>query len=371
MKARTTALGLCALLGAALIALSAAQAGDGKEPRVLDPKQTLGPSTDIDAERGCIKCHEPHYRAWQETHHAKSLAMPREDLAKGIRRALRKQVKRFRPNTSRLCQSCHFTLVVEEDEVSPKYGISCESCHGEGARHVEIHSNEKADYATRMKQAADAGLIRPTDLYGLARNCFDCHLLVKPVGRAKGEPTLEELVNLDVKVKGKGSSHHSAGTPGFDLVTYSQGEVRHNFNGGKKNPPSAYRRGLYVVGKLVDLELSLRALAAVKQPEGRYAKEILARVGGAEGAHAKLAAAAQALGDHPLAKAITAALAKAPAAPTPGDAELEAAADAVAAQARQFFSAKTPDELAALEQALAPLEAQLPQAVKGKVHSGK
>jgi hypothetical protein len=357
--------GSAVALGAVLV-LGGARAESLREPRVLDPKLTLGPSTELNAEHGCIKCHEPHYRVWKETHHAQSLAMPRTALAKGIRRALRKRVKRFRPQNSRLCQSCHFTLVVEEGAIKPKYGVSCESCHGEGGRHVALHSNEKQDYGARMAKAEQAGLIRPTDLYGLARNCFDCHLLVKPVGRAKGEPTLEELVNLDVKVRGqKGLGHHSAGTPAFDLLAYSQGELRHNFNDGKQNPPSAYRRGLYVVGKLVDLELSLRALARVTQPKGRYAREIRARIEGRSGARAALADVARALGGHPLAASITQALSA-----SQGP-QLPQAADAVAAAARRHFSRVKPADLKALETALRPIEPLLPRQARGKVHSGK
>ena len=79
---------------------------------------------------------------------------------------------------------------------------------------------------------------------------------------------------------------HPPGSPEFELVTWSQGEVRHNYArspGAPENatnvPASAERRQrLYVIGALVDLETSLRNLNACKDRGGDYHKAMVARV---------------------------------------------------------------------------------------------
>ncbi|MEZ6186085.1 MAG: multiheme c-type cytochrome [Planctomycetota bacterium] len=353
--------------------------GEDPAPPGLDPAQTLGPDTQQSEQQGCIKCHEPHYAAWRKSTHAGSLAMPREPLARSLRRALRRQADGFRPNTSPLCMSCHFTVIESKGELKAAYGVSCESCHGAGGAHVALHSDKQADYATRMQAATDAGMIRPTSLYRLAENCYQCHMLAKDVNRAEGEPTLEELVNLEVEVKEKGQEstvHHPAGTLEFDLLTYSQGEVRHNFNDGKPNPPSAYRHALYVVGKLLDLEFSLRALARATDAEGTYYTSIRSRLEGERGAPAALRAVRGVLPDDlPLAQTIDGcleALGTTDLGVEKHDATL-AAAEKVRELAQQAFPERSPEELAEFEAKLAAvpgLTALLPTEVKGEADGG-
>jgi hypothetical protein len=86
-------------------------------------------------------------------------------------------------------------------------------------------------------------MIRPRAVYLLAKNCNSCHVVPQ-----------EDLVN-------KGG--HPAGSA-FELVSWSQGEVRHNtwHNKGRDNVPAtaARKRMLYLVGLGVELETALRAV---------------------------------------------------------------------------------------------------------------
>jgi hypothetical protein len=207
--------------------------------------------------------------------------MPRNSDAKKI--ADRMGVKRIK--TESLCLNCHFTLQVKENRAEPIAGISCESCHSPAQDWIKVHSGysgktakteSKAEAAQRWKRADEKGMIRPKTLYRLAKNCYGCHVVPH-----------EELVN-------KGG--HKAGSA-FELVSWSQGEVRHNtwHSKGKDNvaADTARRRMLFLVGLGVELEMALRGVgkATVRKP---YAFLMARRV---DRARKQLAAAAKAVPD--------------------------------------------------------------------------
>ncbi len=161
-------------------------------------------------------------------------------------------------------------------------GISCESCHGAGQDWIKVHSGfsgktplfeSKAEAKARWKLAESKGMIRPHSFYQLAKNCYGCHVVPQ-----------EDLVN-------KGG--HKAGSA-FDLVSWSQGEVRHNtwYSKGRENVPAsaARKRMLYLVGLGVELETALRAIAKATVRK-TYAFEMAKR---ADRARKQLAAAAKA-----------------------------------------------------------------------------
>jgi hypothetical protein len=89
----------------------------------------------------------------------------------------------------------------------------------------------------------------PHNIYLIARQCYDCHTVPN-----------EKLVNV---------GGHLAGSQDFELVSWSQGMVRHNFlrGGGTTNATLSNDelRVMYVVGVLTDLEYSLRATAAATE----------------------------------------------------------------------------------------------------------
>jgi len=238
----------------------------------IDPAKTVGPNA-------CAECHKQEAADWKGTHHFKTFReMPRNAEADKI--AEKMGVRRIKSES--LCLNCHFTIQQKNDKKEPISGISCESCHGAGKDWIKVHSGfsgkkeqteTKAEEEARWKLAESKGMIRTRSLYQLATNCYSCHVVPQ-----------EDLVN-------KGG--HRAGSA-FELVSWSQGEVRHNtwYSKGKENVPAsaARKRMLYLVGLGVELEIALRAVgkATVRKP---YAFEMASR---ADRARKQLAAAAKA-----------------------------------------------------------------------------
>jgi hypothetical protein len=234
-----------------------------------DPAKTLGPNV-------CVECHKQEGTTWQTTHHFKTFReMPRNPKGKEI--AEKMGVKRI--NSDSMCLGCHYTV---DNKGKPAAGISCESCHGAGQDWVKIHSEfsgkteqteSKPEEEARWKLADSRGMIRPSSIYQLAKNCLSCHVVPQ-----------EDLVN-------KGG--HPAGSA-FELVSWSQGEVRHNtwYTKGKGNvaADAARKRMLYLVGLGVDLETALRAVSKATARQ-TYAFEMAKR---ADRARKQLAAAAKA-----------------------------------------------------------------------------
>ena len=238
-----------------------------------DPAKIVGPNA-------CAECHEQEVEAWKDTYHFKTFReMPRKKEANEI--AERMGVQRIRSET--LCLSCHYTVQEKEKKQQPIAGISCESCHSAGEDWIKVHSQfsgktekteSKAEKEARLKLSDSKGMIRPSSLYQLAKNCYGCHVVPK-----------EDLVN-------KGG--HTAGSA-FELVSWSQGEVRHNtwHSKGKENVPASatHKRMLYLVGLGVELETGIRAVSQATVRK-RYAFEMAKRV---DQARKQLAAAAKAV----------------------------------------------------------------------------
>ncbi|WP_334149443.1 cytochrome c family protein [Hyphomicrobium sp.] len=237
-----------------------------------DPTRIVGPNA-------CAECHKQETEAWKGSHHFKTYReMPRNTKANQI--AERMGVRRIR--TESLCATCHYTVQQKDSQKKPIAGISCESCHSAGKDWVKVHSEfsgktilfeSKAEAAARWKLSESKGMIRPRSFYLLAKNCYGCHVVPE-----------EDLVN-------KGG--HPAGSA-FELVSWSQGEVRHNtwHSKGRDNVPAsaARKRMLYLVGLGVELETALRAVGKASARK-LYAFEMARR---ADEARRELAAAAKA-----------------------------------------------------------------------------
>jgi len=237
-----------------------------------DAAKIVGPNA-------CAECHKQEAEAWQSTHHFKTFReLPRRKEANQI--AEKMGVTRIRAEG--LCLSCHYTVQQKDNKSQPIAGISCESCHSAGEDWIKVHSGfsgktekteTKAEKDTRLKLADSKGMIRPSSIYQLAKNCYSCHVVPQ-----------EDLVN-------KGG--HTAGST-FEMVSWSQGEVRHNtwHSKGKENVPAsaARKRMLYLIGLGVELETALRAVgkATVRRT---YAFAMAKR---ADSARKQLAAAAKA-----------------------------------------------------------------------------
>ena len=209
-----------------------------------DPARVVGPAK-------CVECHKVEGKIWEGTHHFKTFTdLPRLDKATEI--AGKMGFKRIKSGS--LCLECHFTTTMEGGARTAIAGISCESCHGAAKDYLDRHGKfsghetkeqESAEEAAkRWADSEAAGMIRPKNLYGLAKNCYSCHVVPE-----------EQLVNV---------GGHAAGSD-FELVSWSQGEIRHNtwYNNNAENRKAdpARRRMMFVVGTAVELKTALRATA--------------------------------------------------------------------------------------------------------------
>lgn len=241
-------------------------------------EKIVGP---METDNNCASCHVLEHEAWQQTRHfatfqdVHSKPAAKEILDKMGERSMKR---------SETCRQCHYTPQMQRGRLKPAWGVTCESCHGPAKEWVLQHNHPAFDAGTpagkwgemkkqetpeqraaRIAPAVEAGLIHSTMTYDIAANCFGCHTVPN-----------EELVN-------KGG--HPAGSKGFDLVAWSQGEVRHNFASSPGAPgspsnapaPPEHRRKLFVLGALVDLEMSLRNLAAVEESGGTFHVAMLER----------------------------------------------------------------------------------------------
>ncbi|MEM9185615.1 MAG: cytochrome c family protein [Planctomycetota bacterium] len=219
--------------------------GDLK-PLACDPAKVLGAES-------CARCHQAEVNQWRSTPHYQTFdTLHRTPEAKAI--AQRLGLRSVKRNDT--CVQCHYTRSEQRGRVRVVSGVSCESCHGPGKDWLELHADyggsgvnkrtETAEHRTARREASiAAGMNNPANLYLIARQCLACHTTPN-----------EELVNV---------GGHNAGSAGFELVAWSQGRVRHNFQRGAagENAPSSLARVrvMYVVGALADLEASLRAVA--------------------------------------------------------------------------------------------------------------
>ena len=238
-----------------------------------EPSKVVGPNA-------CAECHKEESKAWATTHHFKTFReLPRRKKGKSIAKNM--GIRRVR--SEGMCLNCHYTVQRKGNQSRAIAGISCESCHSAAADWVKVHSGysgktkkteSKAERAKRWKRSEAKGMLRPSALYRIAKNCYGCHVVPQ-----------EKLVN-------KGG--HPAGSP-FELVSWSQGEVRHNtwHSEGKSNVAADARRKrmLFLVGLGVELETSIRAVSTATK-RSLYAFAMARRV---DRARSRLATAAKAV----------------------------------------------------------------------------
>jgi len=202
----------------------------------------------------CGECHELEFKVWEKTRHAIGFKeMHKEDSAKKIAKKLGfRLIKR-----NSLCIACHFTPAIKNGQLRTISGVSCEACHGPGKDWIDIHNDyggKEFDHKTetsshrakRIEDSRQAGMMRPSDLYPVVENCFQCHLVPN-----------EKLVNV---------GGHGTGDE-FEFVAKAE-EIRHNFlksvrSGSSENSvrPVERLRLMYVVGRTVALEYALKGMA--------------------------------------------------------------------------------------------------------------
>ena len=318
-------------LGLILAVLANPSSVEAQELR-LDPALVKGPDA-------CGECHKSSVALWKDTHHATTFkSLPRSDKAKEIAKAM--GIRRIKSASD--CLTCHFTSAAVDGEPKPIAGITCESCHGAGKNWIDVHSDfggkgvtteteEPAHRTARYETSVSEGLIRPSRLYAVAQNCYSCHTVPN-----------EKLVNV---------GGHPAGSK-FELVKWSQGEVRHNVWYSKENnaAPIERQRLMYIVGQALDLEFALRGVAKATE-KADYAVAMAKRAKIAEKRIKKIAEAV----DAPEIQAILAIAAEAKL-KLNNEEQLTAAADAVAMEAMKLADGYDGSQFAGIDAVLPKLD---------------
>ena len=155
---------------------------------------------------------------------------------------------------------CHYTVKEHAGAFEAVAGVSCESCHGAAQGWVSLHNDYGGTGVTkngestehriqRLRASIHGGMRNPVNVYLVAQSCYRCHTVPD-----------ERLVNI---------GGHKEGSMDFEMVSWSQGMVRHNFlrSNVQTNEPSSPERlrQLFMAGMIADLEFSLRATAAATE----------------------------------------------------------------------------------------------------------
>ena len=245
-----TSLVLCSLLCLS-IAMGMAEPSTGKsDPRdkqwqlAIDPHKVLGVQS-------CEKCHAAEIQVWKRTPHSDTfLSLHRKPEAQKIADKL--GITNFKSDSN--CIQCHYTMGQVENRLDAIAGVSCESCHGAAKDWIAIHNDYGGQGVARTQESPEHGIQRltssiehgmrnPVNVYLVAQSCYRCHTVPD-----------ERLVNV---------GGHNAGSLDFELVSWSQGTVRHNFvrTDGKVNAEEAPARlrVMFVAGMIADLEHSILA----------------------------------------------------------------------------------------------------------------
>jgi len=263
-------------VGGTLVLILATFGANAFESNQIDPRNVtwdfnVAPSKVLGVE-SCEKCHSSEIQVWKQTpHHDTFLTLHRKKEALQI--ASRLGIQSYKTDSN--CVQCHYTMkevgglaisTRGESDVNSTHaveaisGVSCESCHGPskdwltthndyGGAGVTRQSESKDHRRSRLSQSIKLGMRNPVNLYLVAQSCYRCHTVPD-----------EELVN-------KGG--HNPGSLDFELVSWSQGLVRHNFvrTDGKQNAENSPERlrVMFVAGMIADLEYSLRATSAATE----------------------------------------------------------------------------------------------------------
>ncbi len=256
-------LGICLLLASTLPAMGLAEDAADKK---------------VGAEK-CGECHKKEFKAWNVTKHSQILSDAEDEETIKQSEEIPERLGIDDIEVAAECSNCHFTYFYDEDGDEQLTSVDCESCHGYAREWVDIHSDygvkngspiedaedeDPAHREARWKESTREGMLRPSNIYGVASNCLNCH---------KGPS--ERVVNI---------GGHTPGSK-FELVSWLQGEVRHNFHRTNQASNAELsrdrKRQLYVLGRALDLEYSLRGLSSASA-DGPYFQAMKERVNGSK-----------------------------------------------------------------------------------------
>lgn len=222
---------------------AAAMALGGVAQAPAQAADTVGP-------KKCQECHRAEYGVWEGTQHFKTLrGAHKNKKAKAIAQASGGN-KSMRRNQT--CANCHYTFVGGK----PKAGPSCESCHGAASKWLPLHNDlggakpgeESADHkAKRLAAAKGAGMIHSSMLYDIAENCNGCHTMQNIPADMAGK-----LIDAGHPINGE-----------YELVRYSQGQVRHRFY-----PPDVTKNKVMTKAEMSTMFLTGHAVGIVYASTG-------------------------------------------------------------------------------------------------------
>jgi hypothetical protein len=256
------AIGLSLGLSVMAVATIASGEPNGRSKKVRDdrplaPNQPIADPHAVVGHDTCTKCHAGEVGVWKNTPHFRTFdELHRRPEAKQIASRLGIQSIKYESN----CVNCHYTQQHTSQGTLAVAGVSCESCHGAAKGWLDLHANYGGPNVTRQTEPAghrqerilrsiELGMRNPVNAYLVAQSCYRCHTVPD-----------ERLVNI---------GGHKAGSDDFELVSWSQGTIRHKFvhSDGKQNLTSSreHLRVLFVAGMIADLEFSLRATAVATE----------------------------------------------------------------------------------------------------------
>ncbi len=256
---------LCACLCLVLstVAPSSTAADDAENQEQQTAARIVGPDT-------CAGCHVREAEKWKSTHHQSGFrTLNRSDRAAQILGNM--DLKNMKKSVT--CRQCHYTSIVARGRIRPAWGVSCESCHMPATDWVNIHHkiggrregemltwgagrNESASLRLRRLDAArDAGMTHSLMLYEMARRCYHCHAVPN-----------EKLVNVGGHADGSRFNLVDA----FERIRHDFASADHSDTTATRPVDSDRRSPVDVVLALVDLELSMRKVAAAEQAGERY-----------------------------------------------------------------------------------------------------
>ncbi len=246
-------------------------------------------SSKIVGSHQCIDCHRAEFHRWSKSYHGGKGFDALRGSPKSSHYAEAVGVEFTKVTQEGLCIKCHATVqeVAGQTRVLPN--VSCETCHNPSGGddgwlngHAVYGPNgtrradETADhFKSRRDRCDEAHQLRSDKTYDLIKRCAACHI-----------PSHEELYEA--------GHDHSAGS--YEFVTKALGEVRHNFTldqsdnaevssiwlspreGGEKRTAAGRKRLMYVVGYLVDLEVSLANLSTTTDVETDFAVDLADRI---------------------------------------------------------------------------------------------
>jgi len=206
----------------------------------------------------CQECHRAEHGVWEGSAHFKAFRGAHK--AKGAKEIAAASGGGKSMRRNQVCVACHYTEVGGK----PKAGPSCESCHGGASEWLSIHNDKAMPKEQRLAAAKDAGMIHSSMLFEIAQNCNGCHT----------------MQNVDPAMAGKliDAGHPINGD--YELVKYSQGQVRHRFyppdvtvNQEMSNSELA---NMFLTGHAVGLVYATNGIA--KSDNAKYKAEMQKRV---------------------------------------------------------------------------------------------